>query len=303
MSKKFDLAALKQQFKQENNTENQSTGSNFYPFWGMEVGESVTIRFLPDLNDENPRGFLRETMTHTLEINGQKRTFPCLKTWDKNADCPCCKVSAQFYSQNDKINGKKFWRSTQYIGNVLVVSDPLPPNRETNETFEGKVKPIRLGTKIYAAIQEEFESGAIEEVPFDYEEGTNFIIKKTKNGEFADYSRSRFDRKPSSLDPDTIEMVQDSLVDLETLLPAKPTYEKIEAFVQAALNGGSVDTSDSDDDDEEVVVPTKKINSVKEAAAVTKTAPKVSIPDEDDDDDEDEEALKILERIKTRNKG
>lgn len=307
MAKKFDLQALKSQFKTEVK-ENTETGGRFYPFWAMEVGEQAEVRFLPDLNDENPMGFLVEELTHTLYINGERKTVPCLNMYEKGS-CPICKVSAEYYKAKDEDNGKKFWRSKQYIGAVLVITDPVPANKETNETFEGKVKPVRLGTKIYDSIKEEFESGAFDEVPFDFYDGTNFIIKKTQNGKWADYSRSKFARKPTGLDPETIEFVQESLIDLSTLLPANPGLAKVEALLQAALNGEVVNENDEGEEDEDDA-PAEKISSVKAASAAAAKPAKKAPPvveesddeDEEDDEDDDAAAKRILEQLKARRK-
>jgi hypothetical protein len=286
--KKFNLEALKSQFKTEAKDNTNNTGGRFYPFWNMEVGESAEVRFLPDLNDENPLGFLVESLSHSLYINGERKTVPCLNMYEKNT-CPICKVSAAYYKEKDEDNGKKYWRAKQYLANVLVVSDPVPANKETGETFEGKVKQVSLGTKIYEAIKEEFESGSFDEVPFDYYNGTNFIIKKTQNGKYADYTRSKFARKPSELDASTIEMVQDSLIDLSTLLPAKPDIAKVEAMLQAALNGEAVEY------DEPAAATTTK--TVSKAAPI-KTVEEVP----EDEDDDDAEAQRILAQLQARRK-
>ena len=304
--RKFDLNALKNQFKAPTNEGGSNGGSSFYPFWNMEVGESATVRFLPDLNPDNPLGFLLPKLTHTLFINGAKQTVPCPKTWDKNADCPICKASAAFYKADDKVNGKKYWRSKVYLGQALIVEDPLQPNKETGETYVGKIVPLQLGTKIYDAIQEEFEAGTFSEVPFDYEEGTNFIIKKTKSGEWADYARSRFDRKPSALDEPTIELVEESLVELSTLLPAKPDVARLQALLDAALNGAPIDDAPEGEDGEDDT-PVTQVTTAKAAAATATKKPKtpVDVPpvaDNDDAGDDDEEALRILAQLNARRK-
>ena len=64
----LSLDQLKNAFKKPENTE-FSGPSNYFPFWNMKVGEQAIIRFLPDLNEENPLGFMVEKTVHNLNIN------------------------------------------------------------------------------------------------------------------------------------------------------------------------------------------------------------------------------------------
>lgn len=295
---KFNLASLKSQFATKSGGET-SNNNNYYPFWEMGVGQSAVVRLLPDTNEDNPLGFLVKKMYHELLINGEKKKVPCLKQYDPQAECPICKAAAAFYKSEGKesINGKKYYRKLQFLAQVLVITDPLPANAETGETYAGTVKYVQLGTKIYDSIKDAFESGEFEEVPIDYKEGTNFIIKKTQGaGDFADYTRSKFENKPSSLDDDTIELVTSSIVDLSSLLPTNPGYEKVETMFQAALKG--TDYSQGDDTDEgEDEVPT--IKSSKAAANVS-TKPASKPQPAASDEEIDDEAESILATLRAR---
>ena len=230
---KFSLEQIQAAFKKED-TEG-SRPSNYYPFWDMKVGEQATVRFLPDKDENNPLGFMVEKFNHTLTINGESKSIPCLKNY--NEDCPICKVSAGYYNESDKINGKKYWRKKQNLVQALIVEDPLPANDDTGENREGKVLFLALGYQLFTVIKEAFESGELDEIPFAYEGGCNFIIKKTKQGEYDTYAvGSKFARKSSDLTPDEIAFVEDQLVSLETLLPAHPGLDKVDSMLYAALN-------------------------------------------------------------------
>lgn len=285
---KLSLEALKAQFKKAD-TNSEGGQNNYYPFWNMEVGEQAIVRFLPDANEDNPMGFLVEKIMHTLEINGEKKSVPCLKMYGE--DCPICKVSASFYKKDDKENGKKYWRKKQYIAQALIIEDPLPVDKETGENHQGKVRFIALGNKLYDAIKDAFESGDLEEIPFLYKGGTNFIIKKRQQGEYADYSRSMFAKHPSDLDDETIAHVESSIVDLSTLLPKNPGIEKIEAMLKAALTGTQYDESGKSNENFEEDDTTEVVSSVKEAVKEVsrKTTARVVEKEEDDEDDNDED--------------
>ena len=263
----LSIDQLKSAFKQEDTSTNRP--GNYYPFWNMKVGEQAIIRFLPDGDETNPLGFMVEKLNHNLIINGENKKIPCLKMYGDD-DCPICKVSAAYYKTDDKLNGKKYWRKKQHLLQALIIEDPLPADAETGENSEGEVKIIALGFQLFNIIKEAFESGELDEIPYAYENGCNFIIKKTKQGEYDTYAvGSKFARKSSSLDEDEVAALEEHLVELSTLLPAHPTYEKVEAMLEADLTGNSYDdgSSDGGEDEPDAKAPAKKTVDKKPAAS------------------------------------
>jgi len=238
MSKTRSMADLKAAYadKTPETGTNQGFSNNYYPFWNMKVGERAIVRFLPDANDNNPRGFLEERVSHNLDINGQRRTIPCLTMYGE--ECPICKISQAYYKANDKINGKKYWKSKQHIGQVIVVEDPLPANEETGEKHTGQLRYITLSFQIYNIIKESFASDELESVPYDYENGYDFIIKKTEQGGYASYAvGTKFANKSRSLSEAEMQIIDEKLIDLSTLLPRHPGTEKVQAMLDAEMNG------------------------------------------------------------------
>lgn len=314
------LEQLKAQFKKNDQREGGgSRPNNYYPFWDMKVGEQAVVRFLPDKNPDNPLGFMVEKLMHTLTINGENKSVPCLKMYGE--DCPICKVSSAFYKDEGKgsPNGKKYWRKKQHIAQALIIEDPLPPNQETGETHEGKVRFLALGYQLFEVIKSAFESGDLDDVPFSFDGGYNFVIKKTQQGEYSTYAiSSRFKAKPSALDAEVVEFVQDNMVELSSLLPAHPGTEKVEAMLEAALTGAEYSASKGDDDDDS---PPVSKPAAKKTAALTaalkgsddddsppfeaskpaKVAAKPVV--ESDDENVDDEADKILAQIRARRGG
>ena len=60
------LKDLKNVFGNENNKENRDNGgTGYYPFWNMKAGQRAVVRFLPDANEDNERGFLVEKVFTT----------------------------------------------------------------------------------------------------------------------------------------------------------------------------------------------------------------------------------------------
>ena len=235
------LAALKAAFgKPEGEGQREQFSNNYYPFWNMKPGQKTVVRFLPDLDDSNARGFLVEKIFHNLMINGQKKTVPCLSMYGE--DCPICKISQEYYKNKDEVNGKKYWKKKQYIAQALIVEDPLPADETTGEKHEGKVRYITLGYQLYNIIKEAFasEDDPMEEIPYSFEGGYDFVIKKTEQGDYASYTvGTKFLSKQRTLTEDELAAADEGMIELSTLLPKSPGIEKVQAMLDADLNGGS----------------------------------------------------------------
>jgi hypothetical protein len=230
MSVKNKLESLKAAF------EKKTTGGGgdqswklFYPFWKMPDDTQAVVRFLPDLDKDNPLQFLVEKLEHELVINGQKKRVPCLTMWDE--ECPICALSRQYYDAKDEIMGKKYYRKKSYIGQVIVIESPIEHDQAQ------LVKLIEFGPVIFKAIQAGFTSGDLEEVPFDFKDGYNFRIKKTKSGQYASYTTSSFAPKQTSLDDDVIEQL--NLFNLSDFRGKKPDLATVEAMLVADQTGAA----------------------------------------------------------------
>jgi hypothetical protein len=291
----FTLDQLKTAFKK-----NESGGSrpnNYYPFWKMNEGEQAVVRFLPDKNEDNPMGFVVEKLMHTLTINGERKSIPCLKMYDE--DCPICKVSSAYYKEEDKANGKKYWRKKQNLVQALIIEDPLPADQDTGETHEGKVRFLALGFQLFNIIKEAFESGELDEIPFAFEGGCDFIIKKTKQGEYATYAvGSKFARKSSDLTEEQIALVTDNMVELQSLIPAKPELETVEGMLEAALTGGEYNAGG--DGDSSGGLNFKSSKDVAAESSDDADATPAAVTEETSDEEFDDEADKILQQIRSR---
>lgn len=284
---KLSLAALKGAFAQEQKeSSGGNSNNNYYPFWDMQVGQRCVIRFLPDLNENNPRGFLVEKVTHNLTINGQRRSVPCLGMYED--DCPVCKVSQDYYKAKDEVNGKKYWKKRQYIAQAIIVEDPLEADKDSGENHEGKVRAISLGFQIYNIIKEAFGSDELEAIPYDFTDGYDFIIKKTEQGQYASYAvGTKFANKQRSLTDDELAAAEAGMVDLATLLPANPGEDWVRTRLNADLNGEELEEGSG--------APAKRKPAGKNVdeddapfETAKKPAPKAK-PVVEDDEDEDEE--------------
>jgi len=213
----------------------------FFPFWKADVGSTTIIRFLPDLDDQNPFGFLVENLTHELIVNGRRQKVPCLKMYGEQ--CPCCDLSAKYYdkksTEHNETLGKKYYRKKSYIGQILVVSSPIEFSTDT------LVHLIDFGPAIWNQIQAGFQSGDLEANPTDLVEGYNFRIKKTKSGEYASYSTSSFAPKATAIEEEIMEKLD--LYNLVDFREARIDRATMEAYILADQTGASVEDESSGD--------------------------------------------------------
>lgn len=295
---KRSLSSLKSAFggeDQQNQNQPQFV-NNYYPFWSMNAGQRAVVRFLPDANENNPRGFLVEKVIHNLTINGQERKIPCLTMYGE--DCPICKISQAYYKAKDDVNGKKYWKKRQYLGQALIIEDPLPMD-DNGETHENKVRMMAISYQIYNIIKEAFASDELEGVPYDYEEGYDFIIKKTEQGNYATYAvGTKFANKQRSLTERELEIVEAGMVDLATLLPKHPGVDKVQAMLDAELNGEEYSDSGNNSNDLPFA-PQKPTAPVKQPDPVVSKPTPVATTN---DDDSSEEVDAMLAQIRARRK-
>jgi len=208
--------------------------SNYYRYFDLQDGESATIRFLPDKNEENPFGFFIEKFTHTLEINGQKKSVPCLTQYGE--ECPICKVANAYYKEGDRVRGAAYYKRRGYISQALIVEDPLAPDAETTRNSEGLVRLLALSRQLFEAIKAEIEDPqGLEVEPWDYKNGTDFVIRRGRQGQHASYAQSRFARKSRPLTAHERRVVEEQMIDLSTLIPENPGLDAIEKLLESPV--------------------------------------------------------------------
>lgn len=285
----FSIAALQAAFA--SNTNNSNNNNNYYQFWSIDAGEEAIVRFLPDKNYENP-WFLKERVYHEMLINGEKKRVPCLKQYD-NKPCPICEESIRRYREEGDatIVGKQLYRKKNWVGQVLVIEDPLKPDGETGKNSKGEIKLVSITSQIYNAIKVVVESGELDVAPHSYDDGTNFAIRVTMNGKYKDYSKSNFVRKQSTIPEDQIEWIEDQLIDLQTMVPQEPELSHVQGLLDAFLNGGSAP------------VENKPVVSYKESTPTDDTFTKVMQPEPKMEvvaESEEDEAEMFLAQLKAK---
>lgn len=296
MTQKSSFSSLKERFAK---TKGGGGQNNYYPFYKIPEDSQAAVRFLADKNADNPLAFLVEKVYHELTINGEKKVVPCLHSYGEA--CPICAVSKEYYDAGDKVNGKKFYRKKSYVAQALIIEDPMTEG----ESAAGQVKLISIGYSLFNIIRDAFESNELDEAPYSYQGGTNFLIKRTKKGDYSNYDLSKFARRSTDLTDEQVEYVDSQLIDLSTLLPKKPELEKVETLLESALTGKRFNDEDEEGDTaslgkfknkpaadsaEDVPAPRKRAVAEDEEKPARRAA-----VEEGDEDAEAEELLKSLQ--------
>jgi len=288
MSANAKLQALKAAFDKKTSGGDQNW-KLFYPFWKMPDDATAIVRFLPDLDGDNNLGFLVENLQHELVVNGNKKKVPCLQMHGES--CPICDLSRKYYDEKNEEMGKKYYRKKEYIGQVIVIESPIEHDQSK------LVKLIAFGPAVFKQIQAAFQSGDLEEAPYEFKGGYNFRIKKTKSGQYASYTTSSFAPKQTDLDDEIIESLE--LFNLADYRGKKLDLATVEALLVADQTGQPVAEDDADDAPAPSVSPapakvaaTKVVEKQAEetAPAVTAAAPATS------------KANSVLEQLRARAK-
>lgn len=284
----LDINQLRAAFAKKESEGEGNTGfwDKFYPFYKMNFDETVVFRFLPDLDDENPLGFILENKYHELMINGKKKRIACLKMYGES--CPCCEHSQKYYNEGDEKMGKAFWRKIDYIAQGLIIKTPFDYPVKADEN---PVRMISVGPKLYKVIESKIVKGDMEDMPYDMVNGYDFRINKTHQGEYADYTTSDFARKSTPIPEDLLPRVE--LYDLKNYRYGKIEREQVETMIEAFLTGRSYEEekkgdgaaagdqstgSPSLDQTLSTPKPTQDAGAVMQAAATPAATPAAAAP-------------------------
>ena len=85
----------------------------------------------------------------------------------------------------------------------------------------------------------------MENLPTDYDAGTDFRLTKTQKGQYADYSTSNWARKERSLDENERKAIEThGLFDLNDFMPKRPNEEEMRIIMEmfeASVDGNLYD--------------------------------------------------------------
>ena len=212
---------------------NTGTGDNaIFAHWNIPEGTSASIRFLPDGDDSNTF-FWRERQMMRFEFAGVKGgdenkkvvvQVPCVEMWGET--CPVhAQIRPWFKDPNMESLGRKYWKKRSYVFQGFVVNSPI----EEQNTPENPIRRFIISPQIFTIIKQALMDPEMEELPTDYQRGTDFRLNKTQKGGYADYSTSSWARKERGLNESELQAIAThGLFNLNDFMPKKPTKEEVD---------------------------------------------------------------------------
>ena len=214
---------------------NQSSGGGdnaIFPFWNIPENSTSVLRFLPD-GDTSNTFFWRERQMIRLDFQGIKGqpdsrrvtvNVPCNEMWGPVGSCPILSEVRQWFKDPSLEDmGRKYWKKRSYVFQGFVVESSLD-----EETPENPIRRFVINPSIFNIIKGALMDSDFEELPTDYEGGTDFRLTKTTKGQYADYSTSSWARRERSLDSNERSAIETyGLYNLNDYLPKQPSEEEL----------------------------------------------------------------------------
>lgn len=223
--------------------ESRSTGSKtsggdnaIFPHWNIPEGTNATLRFLPDL-DENNTFFWKERQMIRLPFSGVKGSdehknvivqVPCVEMWGDS--CPIhAEIRPWFKDPSMEDTARKYWKKRSYIFQGFVTQSEL----QEDTVPENPIRRFIISPQIFKIISQALMDPDFPEIPTDYEAGTDFRIIKSTKGQYADYSTSNWARRERSLNQEERDAIANhGLFTLNDYLPKKPNTEELNAIFE-----------------------------------------------------------------------
>lgn len=281
-SRVTDYSALAEQFE---NKSQQSNNSRDERFWSLEADKlgngSAVIRFLPNIEGDE---FTAPWVTlYTFSFQGPTGKWyieNSLRTLNK--EDPVKQLNDSLWATKIPANieiAKKQRQRTQYISNILVVSDPKHPEND------GKVFLFKYGKAIHEKLLGKLKPVFEDDVPvnpFDLWEGVNFRFRMKKKDGYANYDDSTFSDKVTVGSDEEIVRIMNARHNLQEFLYPQnfKSYDELKKKLDSVLsNAGSVAFTAEEimEDVPSFPSPSFKSVSAPEPAKVT------AIDDDDDD--------------------
>ena len=261
-----------------------NTGSKYKEILRTEVGNTYTVRLLPNVANPSKTFFHYYSYGWNSFSTGQLLTVVSPTTWGERDP-----IAEERYkilrngSEEEKKKAEVLKRREHWLVNAYVINDP------SNEENNNKIKVLRFGRQLHKIIMDAIEGEESEELGpriFDLSpKGVNFKIKVEKQGEYPTYVSSKFTspKEIEGLDEDNYKKIYDGIFDLESFVTLKSFDE-----IKETMNKHYFCTEDVDTDvTASVDTEAPKIEVSKKPVAKEAAKPvAVSKPEAKSSDDE-----------------
>lgn len=235
-----------------NKQKNSNLDNTVFPFWNMGTGDESIIRFLPDGDNTNTY-FWAERQLINIPFSGvigagseyeNKEvvvSVPCVEMWGDQ--CPVHQEIRPWYKQNDPELEKLanvYWKKRTFLFQGLVRKSKL-----AEEAPENPIRKFWFKPQLFNLIKTIILDPEVMYSPTHYDNGLDFYLTKTKKGEWADYSTSRWARSTSPLTEEERNAIEKfGLFNLSESMPKKPSQQELTAIYEmfaASLDGAKYD--------------------------------------------------------------
>lgn len=211
---------------------NESTASKIKDYLRCEVGNTYTVRLLPNVKDPSKTFFHYYSYGWNSFATGQLVTVVSPTTWNQRDP-----IAEERYrvlrngTEKEKEKALAIKRRENWLVNVYVVNDPV------NQDNNGKVKLLRFGRQLHKIVMDAIEGEEAAELGpriFDLSpKGCNLRIKVEKQGDYPTYVSSKFStpKEIEGLDEDSYKKIYNSAFDLESYVAVK-SYDELKAILE-----------------------------------------------------------------------
>lgn len=244
--------------KADNNnqkTRKSSGGDNAsFPFWNTPVGQTTTLRFVPDADPTNDYFWVKREvikLPFAGVIGGDfptekdvEVTVPCIDMF--GMQCPIIAETRPWWNDDaKKALARLYYKKKSWIFNGFVINSAI----EEEEVPENPIRRFVINKSLYDIIYEALLDEELVDMPTDFNGGRDFSIKKTMkkspDGEWANYGTSKFAMNPRALSE--VERAaldkygSHNLKDALGAIPGADAIEAIKAMFHDSLAGNPFD--------------------------------------------------------------
>ena len=259
----------------------KTTGqSNRGQFLRTEVGNTYTVRLIPNVKDPAKTFFHYYTHGWTSFATGQYINQISPNTWGERDPIAEARYRlSKTGSEEEKSKAATIMRRENWMVNVYVVNDPVNPDNN------GTIKLLRFGRQLHKIIMEAMQGEEAEDFGpriFDVANGCDFRVKVEKQGDYPTYVSSKFGL-PKTLNTDYqggVEAIHNDAYDLESVFTVK-SYDEL----KETLNEHFFCVSNDEESASTTTAPIAAAPVVTETVATTKAATDSPVSSDEDIDD------------------
>lgn len=221
-----------------------------YPFWNAQEGDTAVVRFLPDADPDNEFFWVHREVIK-LPFNGVtggdyptnrpvKVNVPCVRMFGEK--CPILEHIRPWWNDDSKRElARTYYAKRSYIFQGFVVASPFTES----DLPENPIRRFVVGPMLFQIIEQSLMNPEMDDLPTDYQGGRDFNIRKTRKGDYANYSTSQWSFRTRKLgEAELLAVDQHGLFDLKTYLGRHPEGDElaaIKAMLHDSLNGAPFD--------------------------------------------------------------